>query len=254
MSQGRETILLCEGYHDRAFLQGALLWAGCTDPGWAPDGSRKPILDPGGRRVTGGHFAFLSKSMSFIRVQPCGGKPKIPSELERLLKEWPTRKYARIVVCVDSDDDARESTTSRPGLTWVDDRVKHADPKATSTSDGDLHIFDGELVVSAAAWWTTDTHTPELPWRQTLERLIVGALRDVYPDKATAVAAWLAGLPDGPKDGPKEHAWSHMAGWYADKGCEGFCRFVWDDAGVAAAMKRRLDACGFGRILEALAQ
>jgi hypothetical protein len=44
-----------------------------------------------------------------------------------------------------------------------------------------------------------------------------------------------------------------MAGWYADKGCEGFCRFVWDDPKVAAGLQQRLAACGGWRILEELA-
>ena len=59
MNDVLDSIVLCEGYHDRAFLQGALLKIGCADPGEQPDGSRKPIQDPDGRTVRGGQFAFL---------------------------------------------------------------------------------------------------------------------------------------------------------------------------------------------------
>jgi hypothetical protein len=253
MNDVLDSIVLCEGYHDRAFLQGALLKIGCTDPGEQPDGSRKPIQDPDGRTVRGGQFAFLSKSQNFVRVHPCGGKSKIPAELKRLLKDWPTRKYARIVVFLDSDGDARASIAAPPSPSWVEDAVKQADTTATRTPKGDFATFGGGVIVSAATWWTNDEHTSELPWKQTLERLIVASLRDAYHDRGAAVATWLTGLPGGGKDGHKEHAWSHMAGWYADRGCEGFCRFVWQDPKVATGLQHRLRSCGCWRILDELA-
>jgi hypothetical protein len=78
-------------------------------------------------------------------------------------------------------------------------------------------------------------------------------VRTVYPERAGAVAAWLANLPGGAKDGPKEHAWSHMAGFYAENGCEGFCRLVWDDSKIATQLEQRLTMAGAWRTLEAAA-
>jgi len=65
-----ESVILCEGYHDRAFWAGWLLYLGCTDPGLPPVGrtTRTPIDDPWGDRVIGGQFAYLSNTQQFIRV------------------------------------------------------------------------------------------------------------------------------------------------------------------------------------------
>jgi len=43
-----ESVILCEGYHDRAFWAGWLLHLGCTDPGLPSAGkaTRTPIFDP----------------------------------------------------------------------------------------------------------------------------------------------------------------------------------------------------------------
>ena len=65
---------------------------------------------------------------------------------------------------------------------------------------------------------------------------------------------WLAARPSPPSDEKqhKAHAASHMAGWFSDRGYEGFFDAVWEDRGVAEALKRRLDASGAARIIDAL--
>jgi hypothetical protein len=248
------SIVLCEGYHDRAFLQGALLHLGCTDPGLQPDGSRKPTLDAWGKHVTGGAYGYRSKGEDFVLVQPCRGKDKIPAQLRQLVDGWQTRRYSRIVVCTDDDRDARTNISAPSGAAWVEQAARQADQAAGSTQVGDIRVFDGDLTVSNLTWWTGDTHGAELPWKQTLERLIVASVRAAYAERGGAVATWLTSLPGGAKDGPKEYAWSHMAGWYADCGCDGFCRLVWDDVKIAAELEARLRACGGWRILEDLAR
>jgi hypothetical protein len=252
MSDNQTSIILCEGYHDRAFLQGALLYLGCKDPGEQPGSPRKPVLDTWGKRVVGGAYGYQSKRGDFIVVQPCGGKDRIPVQLRELLQGWQTRRYSRIVVCFDSDGDARQGVSPPEGAAWLEQAVRQADQAAVSKAN-DFVLFGDKLVVSTLTWWSDDDHTMELPWKQTLERLITASVRAVYPERASAVAAWLAVLPGGAKDGPKEHAWSHMAGFYADNGCEGFCRLVWDDSKIAAQLQRRLSAAGAWRTLEATA-
>jgi hypothetical protein len=52
--------------------------------------------------------------------------------------------------------------------------------------------------------------------------------------------------------GPKEHAWSHMAGWYADKGCDDFYQALWRDDAVIPHLRSRLEASGAWGAVEAL--
>jgi hypothetical protein len=87
----------------------------------------------------------------------------------------------------------------------------------------------------------------------TLEGLVCAAFRAAYPDRARAVAAWLASRPHPPEVSPKEHAWSHMAGWYATGNCDDFYQGVWRDPAVATQLEARLRASGAWRIAEALA-
>ena len=49
-----EAVVLCEGFHDRAFWAGWLLRLGCTDPGLLPDGTRRLVLDPWNKIVADG--------------------------------------------------------------------------------------------------------------------------------------------------------------------------------------------------------
>jgi hypothetical protein len=50
-----ESVILCEGYHDRAFWKGWLTHLRCSDPGEPPPGSsrRRDIFDPWNTRVVG---------------------------------------------------------------------------------------------------------------------------------------------------------------------------------------------------------
>lgn len=59
-----EAIFVCEGYHDRSFLSGWLTVLGCSDPS---NGGKTVVLDPSGKRVAGGQFAFHDPSGKFLR-------------------------------------------------------------------------------------------------------------------------------------------------------------------------------------------
>src|SRR4051812_12224520 len=99
------SVILCEGYHDRAFWAGWLLYLGCSDPGIPPAGksARIQVLDPWNKPVTGGQFAYRSKTGQFVRVVPCHGKTKLLAGMRDFLLQKVARPLARLVICVDPD-------------------------------------------------------------------------------------------------------------------------------------------------------
>jgi len=232
-------VVLCEGYHDRAFWQGALEALRCTDPGLAPGGVRKQVQDSYGRPVTGGHYVFDTPSGACVRIVPCRGKTEIVPALKRELTGRGTRPFEYVVVNWDDDGDARKGIVPPvlPGAVVTE--VRRADPSAAVTN-GTIAIDGGTAHVGIAIWFAADAHSQLLPWQQTLERVVAAALTTAYPARGSAVSAWLTGAPGGPKNGHKEHAWSHMAGWYSDDGCEAFYRLLWHDDAVKAELIRRL--------------
>lgn len=70
MGMVSETYVLCEGYHDRAFLKASLLHLGCSGPS---NQGRDYVRDPWDLFVEKGQFVFYSNSNQFIRVIPVGG-------------------------------------------------------------------------------------------------------------------------------------------------------------------------------------
>lgn len=69
-----QTLIVCEGYDDRAFLKGWLLRRGANDP--SKDG-KIAVKDPWQRRVQKGQFAFHGGDDRFIRLVPAGGLHEI---------------------------------------------------------------------------------------------------------------------------------------------------------------------------------
>ena len=57
-----------------------------------------------------------------------------------------------------------------------------------------------------------------------------------------------------PAADPKDHAWSHMAGWYGAKGCDEFYQALWNDEAVSAQLEKRLVANGSWRAIETIAR
>ncbi len=100
-----ESIVYCEGYHDRAFWMGWLNHLGCVDPGSPPPGrtGRIPILDPWKTEVKGGQYAYHSRSGKFIRVVPCHGKTNILPLVRNRLNQRTTKPISRLVINIDSD-------------------------------------------------------------------------------------------------------------------------------------------------------
>ena len=252
-----ESVILCEGYHDRAFWKGWLLYLGCTDPGApAPGQTRRPeVRDPWNKKVAGGDFAYLSKSGRFIRVRPCHGKTNIRPAAHLRLRQRGTEALLRLVINVDPDVGVGGAATGITGLQRQD--VEHLartfDPKATVNADGEIEVDSSATKVALIRWEVNDPPTAGLPDQQTLERLVSAALAAAYPQWAKAVQSWLDTRPDRPPPDPKEHAWSYMAGWYAGHGCEDFYSNLWRDPAVVHELASRLRSSGAWQIADAVA-
>lgn len=264
----RESLILCEGYHDRAFWAGWLLRLGCVDPGLdSTRGGRQKVVDPWGKAVTGGDFGYRTKRDGFVRVRPCGGKDRLfdrarsrlDQERQRAQQDKTQIQLARLVLTVDPDAPA-DGASSKTGFRQQDlgSWVCPFDEKARQDGSGDWLLFDGEVVVSLVRWTANDASGEGLPEQQTLERLVCAALVAAFPKRGPSVQNWLDSRPDAPDAGPKEFAWSHMAGWYAEHGCQEFYSYLWTaergDGRVRAELEKRLRDCGAWRIAEALAE
>jgi hypothetical protein len=254
----RESVILCEGYHDRAFWSGWLRHLRCKvpiNPNSAMAG--KVVMDPWGMKVVGGQFGLLSKSDEFVRIVPCGGDDKIRPALRTRLRERSTRELRRLVVGYDADSDARKEPDASQGVQSAHDSVqnvlKEFDPHFTTDPNGHYLRDGGTTVVSVVVWWAPDPQAPGLPWKHTLERLVCAALNAALPGRDQAVEQWLQSRPGGPSAGAKEYAWSNMAGWYAEKGCEAFYSELWSDQQTVVALQSRLGQTGAWRIGQAVA-
>src|SRR4051812_19765384 len=104
MNAPAESVVLCEGYYDRAFWAEWLTRRGCQDARpRRSDGSFGQARDPFGKVVARGDFAFLSASGEFIRVRPCNGDKNVIEQAVTQLKERTTQALHRLVINVDTD-------------------------------------------------------------------------------------------------------------------------------------------------------
>jgi hypothetical protein len=120
--------------------------------------------------------------------------------------------------------------------------------------DGDISVKDGATLVSPVLWHVPGPVPEGVPSQQALERLVCMALSKAWPERGKAVEAWVKSRPLPPKGDKlhKAHAWSFMAGWYADQGCDAFYSLLWEDAAVASELEALLRASGGWRVAEAL--
>ena len=254
-----ESVVLCEGYHDRAFWAGLLLSLNCIDPGIIPGGGkRRPVKDIHSGTVTAGQFYYYTQAGNGLRVVPCHGKDNLLPTLDRFLQIRSSKPFARLVVNVDADTDVTHLTDNTTGLRVQDvlRRVQQPqfDPAATLDGNSEILIDQGGSKIALARWEVADAPGEGLPHQQTLERLVCAAIVAAYPQRGAHVQKWLDARPVPPPFSVKEFAWSHMAGWYAEHGCDDFYRCLWDDAAVAAELKTRLEASGAWQIAQTLAR
>ena len=97
------SVILCEGYHDRSFLAGALLGKlGWTEPAIDARGRRLPHRDRW-QSVAGGDYGFSHPSGAQLRLRPCHGHSKIPAVARTILRERATRPFDRLILNCDGD-------------------------------------------------------------------------------------------------------------------------------------------------------
>jgi hypothetical protein len=251
-----ESIILCEGFHDRAFWDGWLTHLGCSSDGFKPGTAGFPAPDPWGSEVRGGQFAYRSTSGDFVRVRPCNGKSKILQEARIRVAQRNTKRLVRLIINVDVDTSVANPGTGPTGLRQQDVlyQMQQIDSGASLNVDGEIELDAGATRVALVRWETSDAPGPSLPNEQTLERLVCAAVIAAYPARATAVQNWLGSRPLPPTANPKEYAWSHMAGWYAEHGCDAFYANIWQDTAIANQLELRLRASRAWQVAESLAK
>lgn len=249
-----ESVILCEGPHDRSFWDGWLKSIGCTSLRPPPG---KKVYDPFSEEVKGGQFAYHSKSGAFVRVIPCFGRDKILPIARNRLKQRVTERLVRLVINIDPDTNADGTSAGATGLRNQDvlAQIQQAEIDSTAklNADGDIEVDGGATIVSLVRWEASDTVTSGLPNQQTLERLVCAALVAAYPERGPCVQSWLDTRHEPPKANVKEYSWSYMAGWHAGNGCDYFYSGLWNDPKIVSELRTRLEASGAWRIAEALA-
>lgn len=251
MSSASESVIFCEGFYDRAFWAGWLLRLGCRDArNQRASGQHDPAVDPWGRPVRGGVFAYLTPSGRFVRVQPCGNTGSVSGAVTRRLKDLVLHPAEFLIDNRDDDADAAVGAESVM--------------RARSIAEGHARSFQGRLLdphvaeissckVAVILWSAPDPSSSVLPEQQTLERLVCAAIAEAWPERAARVADWLGRVKTGVRSGPKAFAWAHMAGYYPDAACDEFYQALWREEAIAAALERRLAATGAAEFVRALA-
>jgi hypothetical protein len=251
-AEEKESVVFCEGFHDRDFWAGWLPRLGWTDA--RVDGK---CVDPWTTLVVGGEFGF-AKNRRFVRVQECKGAQHVIEDALNRMKRRNVKALRHVIINLDSDA--------------TDDGVGPAERRLEGLSGKLRMIFGGtepELLapnsyqvdgvrVSAVIWRAEDhPETPGVPAKQTLERLVAASLAAADRDRAAGVDHWLLALPEAAVDGQKSilgkaYTWSYMAKWYPDRGRDGFYRLIWEDDKVSQQLERRLRASGAWAIGESL--
>lgn len=223
-----DNVILCEGYHDRAFLAGWLESLGCVSLKDKSYRDGKPLRG-------GGQYGFhRAANDTWVRILPVEGDGNLLQRAKIIIKEATSKPINNVVVVFDRDTYGADEGSRRDSF-----KSFLADPEVGANADGE-RAGAVETRIRLIEW-----HTPndaaiaaEVPAKHTLERLVCAAIEAAYPGRSEAVATWLASRP-GPPETEKRHkstAASHMAGWYSERGYEGLFRAVWEDKAVAAAL------------------
>ena len=238
-------LIYCEGYHDRDFLSGLF------EDALRFESLRENRGHPGLQQGKGVH-GFLRGEL-VVSVRPSEGKDLARTFFAERLSTVASKRLAGLVLCVDEDDASSDADARKRAHDRIATVVDDADfDRATST----LRLTDGtEVRLLPITWCCADPSSGSLPHRQNLERLIVSACCEAYPDRGAAVETWLASRPTPPID-PSAHAksysWSHMAGWFPSPGGNEFFRALWRDDAIRAALAKRMSATGIDAVLAAM--
>lgn len=230
-----ETVVLCEGFHDRAFLSGWLKVLGA-------ESLREGVYEPHGARLRGrGQYGFRLAERWF-RIVPMDGDSAWQAVASAMLGTRTTRAIERMVVVLDDDSVGTTGGRQQSFEHWVSELgAIRATPHTFRLSGGIV-----ETEVALAVWSAQESLRSSLPDQQTLERLVCAALAEVDASRAEHVRAFLAARPSPPSDEKlhKSHAAAHMAGWFSSHGSEDFFRAVWDEPALRRVLERRLAELG----------
>lgn len=215
----------------------------------------KKIIDPFGEELSPGEYAFASKSGAFIRLNPCGGKTDVLPAARARLKIRIIKPLSRLVLNVDSDlnADGTPSKTVQVSREAIKTMLQQLEPTVQETPEGYFKFDDG-TEIAIVRWETNDPASLVLPNQQSLERLVCAAINGTFAERGQCVRTWLDSRHDAPEAGAKAFAWSHLAGWYAEKGCNDFYRHIWQIPGILPELETRLRASGAWQIAEELAK
>jgi hypothetical protein len=241
-----ESIIVCEGYHDRAFLESWLKARKCEsfkDKNYPPN-KNGPLRG-------GGQFGFRTLHEHWVRIVPAGGDANAFDVAFNFVEEAKTRPVERIIVVLDDDSEAPQTGSRVASFNAWTERCGAKRPAGV-----DPELSDGILPTKLflILWSAQDEPAEVLPNKQTLERLACAAIRAVHPDRCRAVSDWLRARPSPPEGekSHKSHAASHMAGWFSDRGSEAFFGAIWEDERVREELEGRLEAVGAGTVIDAL--
>ena len=223
--------VLCEGYHDRAFWKGLLLHHGYEE-------CRK--LD--GKKIAGGVYGYRFKDKHSLKVIPCGGKPEIRKKAIIRLRQLDIDPLDHLLINLDPDS---EDYSDKPCRDMVKGLLNDSSRKYKEKNGHFLLENRGDMTtISLVVWGTRASGGRYLPGQQTLERLVCSAVLTNYPERGPAVGQFLKAEPHGGKVGPKQFAWSYMAKWAGDRGCEDFFNSVWEDPKLAHTLENLLKETG----------
>ncbi|MCU0655224.1 MAG: hypothetical protein MUF64_08035 [Polyangiaceae bacterium] len=237
MKDRRIDVILCEGFDDRSFWKGWLLRLGCEELLKAKNKDALPVLATGDR--TGGTFDYATPAARILRVVPCNQK-KPTEEANIKLKRREVDSLGAILINLDLDDRKIEDTHDEIETL----RQKYG---GTAISPDAFSLDGGESKVFSAVWWLDDTSPPAgTPEQNSLERIVCWAIINAYPDRGSAVEAWLASRTNPPAEDKrhKASAWSFYAGWYNDHGTGDFYSHVWKDDKVRDFLEKALGKIG----------
>lgn len=238
------SVLLCEGYYDRAFWKGALTRLGCVD---IPPHSGASS-DNWGESVNArdGVYRFQSPANGRqIRLEPCKNDDGVLSTAKSRLQFSQAKPLDVLVAAIDRDtyggDELRTLRAIRSRL-----------PSDSSAAPAARRWRSSGVDVHAVGLGLEQLPRAGVPEQQCLERIVCAALARAREPWALHVAHWLANRPDKPTGADhKSHAWSYMAGWFADHGADDFLQHLWRDEAIARELLRVLEPTGALEALEA---
>lgn len=226
--------------------------------------TKKPAKDPRDEVVKGGRYAFYQGRIAYAEVTPVDGESKIlpiaklrTGDIKGYVEESqkqpnyvpPTEPKYIIVLSVDDDTLATENAEKLPTLSvqHVKSVLESLDSQLVVEKDV-FYLFSRSCAVHITRWKADTPQAAGIPAKQTLERLVCAAICEAHATRSEDVEAWLSKKVRS----PKAYAWSYMAGWYAEHGCDDFYREIWRDDTVRPILERQLKAIGAWAIFDTL--